>query len=397
MTLFARGAIVLSAFAILVGTGNMPAFGQTLFFDDFENRVQDQPLIGNNWTWYDMTFAGDTCEGDPIAEFGPFSDGDGSDYAAENRNYYTASEDVGQGDSYYRAGLEVPAWEGALSNMLRVYGNQFNPAMSCQRTLIFQDIDIENAGTHVFSFDVAQDQFGAPANGEIVAAFVKILRQSDESFEELVFERLILDPPVATTPLDVETASMAIEFHIGEEHIGELLQIGFYSDLTPSLGQAWDTSGAYYDNVRLEPMNIGPAHSGSFFNLGQNGHGFSVEFGEFADGTPVAVIYWYTYDNLGNNVFLIGLGTPVGNSVVVEFRSSLGMQYGVWNAVPNEDQVVAGTGIFEFIDRDNAVFSYTPNQYAGDTFGHTTPVENLSLIKLIGIPAEKKFTNPVLP
>ena len=96
MSFFARGAILLSVFAFLVGAGLGPAFGQTLFFDDFEDRVQDQPLIGNNWTWYDMTFAGDTCEGETVAEFGPFSDGDGSDYGAENRNYYTASEDVGQ-------------------------------------------------------------------------------------------------------------------------------------------------------------------------------------------------------------------------------------------------------------------------------------------------------------
>lgn len=131
---------------------------EILFFDDFEDRVRDQPTLGNNWTWYDATFGGDTCTGETIGEFGPFSDGDGSDFEHENRNYWTASADQGQGDSYFRAGLEVPAWEGALSNMLRVYGNQYVTATSCHRTLIFQQLDIAEAGPYTFSFDVAQDR-----------------------------------------------------------------------------------------------------------------------------------------------------------------------------------------------------------------------------------------------
>ena len=77
----------------------------------FENRVQDQALIGNNWTWYDQWFATEGCTGEATAGFGPFDDGDGSDYEAANRNFFTVPE--GTGD-YYRAGLEVPAWDGAL-------------------------------------------------------------------------------------------------------------------------------------------------------------------------------------------------------------------------------------------------------------------------------------------
>jgi hypothetical protein len=380
---------------LALGAYSSQAAAQALFSDDFEDRVADQAVIGNNWTWFDQTFEGDTCAGEPTSEFGPWSDGDGSDYEAENRNFFTAGED----DSYFRAGLEVPAWSddnGAsvvMDNMLRVYGNQYNPTTSCERVLIFQEMTIENAGTYTFSFDVAQDRYGAPANGEITAAFVKILRSSDESFATVLFETVITTPPVATSPADVTTAAQEIEFTIPEEMVGELLQFGFYNDLSENLGQSWGTSAALYDNVMLAPLDIGPAHSGSFYNIDQSGHGFSVEFGQAPDESPYAVVYWYTYDDLGNPIFMLGEGIPVGTTLEVSFQSPVGMQYGVFDpdSVTRED---GGTAVFEFSDRDNATFSYTPSEFSASEWGHMTPIESLPLIKLFGIPADKYFGTP---
>jgi hypothetical protein len=51
-----------------------------------------------------------------------------------------------------------------------------------------------------------------------------------------------------------------------------------------------------------------------------------------------------------------------------------------------------GIAVFEFIDRDNAVFSYTPSEFSTTEWGHTTPIEALPLTKLFGIPADKFFT-----
>ena len=216
-----------------------------LFFDDFEDRTQDQALIGNNWLAFDQSFSTDTCTGTPIGAFGPIP--------AENRNYFTASADVGQGDSYFRAGLEVPAWDGATSNMMRVYGNQYNANPDCQRVLVFQDIPNIAAGDYTFSFDVAKDRYGAPANGEIIGAFVKVLKSSDNSYGELIFTTI-----ASASPADATTAAQSIDFTIPAEMAGELLQIGFYNDLSPNLGQSWQTSGAYYDNVRLVEFIVPP-------------------------------------------------------------------------------------------------------------------------------------------
>ncbi len=133
---------------------------------------------------------------------------------------------------------------------------------------------------------------------------------------------------------------------------------------------------------------IGPAHSGSWYNAGQSGHGFSMEFGELADGSPLAVIYYYGYDINGNPLFFVGTGVPDGNAVEVEFVSPVGMRFGEFDP----DTVMrpgAGTGRFEFADQDNGTFSYTPSEFSETTWGHS-PIEELALEKLFGIPVEAR-------
>ena len=87
-----------------------------------------------------------------------------------------------------------------MDNMLRVYGNQYNEATSCERVLVFQEMTVAETGGFTFSFDVARDRYGAPANGEVTGAFVKVLRSSDSSYETILFENLETNPPLATTP-----------------------------------------------------------------------------------------------------------------------------------------------------------------------------------------------------
>jgi hypothetical protein len=319
----------------------------------------------------------------------------------ENRNYWTASPEVGDGGDYYRAGLEVPAWatdEGekvVLGNMLRVYGDpNYNAGVTtCKRTLVFQEMPVADTGGFTFSFDVAMDRVGAPAFGEATAAFVKVIKTSDFTYEEMLFEKVETNPPVSSTPENASTASQSVDFTITEEMVGELLQFGFYTDISENLGQGVATSAALYDNVKLAEMDIGPAHSGSFYNVDQSGHGFSIEFGLDGDGMPLAIVYWYIYDDLGNPMFMVGSGVPVGNQVDITFDSPYGMIYGVFDpttVIPNN----GGTAILVFDDRDNATFSYTPSAFSDTEWGHTTPIVELPLIKAFGIPADKYFNMP---
>ena len=138
-------------------------------------------------------------------------------------------------------------------------------------------------------------------------------------------------------------------------------------------------------SIPVDDYVPGSEYSGSWYNENQSGHGFSMEFGEL-DGSPMAIIYWYNYDTLGNPIFLVGSGSIVGNRVEIAFTSPVGMIYGDFDPStmpsPHND---GGTAIFEFSDRDNAIFSYTPSDFTAETWGHTA-IESLPLVKLFAIP-----------
>jgi hypothetical protein len=133
------------------------------------------------------------------------------------------------------------------------------------------------------------------------------------------------------------------------------------------------------------PLGIGPEYSGSWFNPDQSGHGFSMEFDELEDGSTQAVIYWYTYDNQGNPIFMLGNGVTTDFGLEIEFESPYGMKYGEFDP----DSVVrenGGTARFDFTDPSNATFSYTPSDFSNASWGHVAPIENLPLVKLFSVP-----------
>ena len=133
----------------------------------------------------------------------------------------------------------------------------------------------------------------------------------------------------------------------------------------------------------------GQEYSGSWYNADQSGHGFALLFGETPGGAPLTVAYWYIYDDQGNPIFLVGTGTLVGNRVEIALTSPVGMIYGDFDPDtmpdPHND---GGTAVFEFIDQDNAIFSYTPSEFTMTTWGHTA-VDSLPMVKLFGIPVSE--------
>ena len=131
----------------------------------------------------------------------------------------------------------------------------------------------------------------------------------------------------------------------------------------------------------------GSEYSGSWYNDTQSGHGFSMEFGETDDGSPLAIIYWYTYDTAGNPIFLVGSGEIDGSGLEVTFNSPNGMSYGVFDP-ESVERPDGGTAYFEFSDESNGTFSYTPSDFTATNWGHTA-IDSLPLVKLFGIPMTK--------
>jgi len=134
-----------------------------------------------------------------------------------------------------------------------------------------------------------------------------------------------------------------------------------------------------------ENPGVGPEYSGSWFNPDQSGHGFSIGFNELVDGSILAALYWYTYDDLGNPIFMLGNGILDGFNLEIQFESPYGMQYGEFDpaSVVRAD---GGTAHFHFIDPGNATFSYTPSEFSASNWGHMQPIDSLALVKLFAIP-----------
>ncbi|MDX1570115.1 MAG: glycoside hydrolase family 16 protein [Xanthomonadales bacterium] len=131
-----------------------------------------------------------------------------------------------------------------------------------------------------------------------------------------------------------------------------------------------EIGGIGFENT---PPPIGPAHSGSWYNPQQNGHGFAMQFGNDAAGSLFAVVYWYIYDTDGSPLFFIGTGTPDGTGVDIEFLSPVGMRFGEFDA-DSLSLEEGGTARFEFDTTTTGIFSYTPSDFSATTWGHT-PME----------------------
>jgi hypothetical protein len=134
----------------------------------------------------------------------------------------------------------------------------------------------------------------------------------------------------------------------------------------------------------LSAVAIGPEHSGSWYWDEQSGHGFSIEIGELPDGSPLGVAYWYTYDDQGNPIFMLGTGIPDGDILDVVFESPVGMIFGEFDPI-SVTREEGGTGRFVFTDENIAAFQYTPSDFTVSNWGHS-PIAFMPLTKLLGIP-----------
>lgn len=135
-----------------------------------------------------------------------------------------------------------------------------------------------------------------------------------------------------------------------------------------SLGVDTESSGsdefsvARLDDVRFEIASpnefaILPSHSGSWYDPAQSGHGLNVEI--LPGGR--AQVYWYTYDHLGNTMWLVAVGTHDG----VKFEGEAAVTDGaLFPPMFNSGDVVATSwGFFElhFTSCNKGVFKWRPN------------------------------------
>ena len=212
------------------------ASAQISFSDDFNDRTITQATVGNNWTWYDTGYDAD-CASNPTAGYGPYSDGDGSDYVAANQNY--ARE--GDFGTYYRAGLQG-ADNAAL---LEVYDNPFG-ADACNEIKVFQEFAGGAPGDYTFTATVIGNQYRAMQGS--VGVFMKVL-DVDSGYSEAQFVKQAVTAP----SWDTAAATVTFNFTVNADVSNRIVQVGMYAQHAAS-----ETASAIWDDVSIAEAAASP-------------------------------------------------------------------------------------------------------------------------------------------
>ena len=112
-----------------------------------------------------------------------------------------------------------------------------------------------------------------------------------------------------------------------------------------------ESSGPAAGNGKLYAAGI----TGSWYDPSHDGEGFNIEI---LNGN-VPLLYWYTYDESGNQRWLVGVGTADGNQLV--FDALIVTSGGIFGPDFDPESVAretVGTATFTFFDCDSGQMDY---------------------------------------
>lgn len=128
--------------------------------------------------------------------------------------------------------------------------------------------------------------------------------------------------------------------------------------------------------TEAEGFEINNALSGTWYNPDRDGEGFMIDVANAGH----IVISFYTYDNAGQQMWLIGTGDVDGSVAVIEFHVTEGGIYGSGFDPALVDTIPWGTGIFTFSECATGVADIMPNEnYSAEFADMTTNITRLTV------------------
>ena len=128
--------------------------------------------------------------------------------------------------------------------------------------------------------------------------------------------------------------------------------------------------------TEAEGFEINNALSGTWWNPDRDGEGFIIDVANAGN----IVISFYTYDNSGQQMWLIGTGDVDGSVAVIDFYVTEGGIYGSGFDPALVDTIHWGTGIFTFSECATGVADIMPNDaYAAEFEDMTTNITRLTV------------------
>lgn len=135
-------------------------------------------------------------------------------------------------------------------------------------------------------------------------------------------------------------------------------------------------AGVPCDNVITKELENG--NSGAFFAPDRAGEGIQVQMVDNA-GTLIPVVYWFTYDNQGNQLWLVGVGRNEDDAIIIDDVLTLsGAQFGTDFDPDDVQQTRWGSLRLDFSGCDNVTLSWDASDMS---FGSGS----LELIRLYGL------------
>ena len=135
-----------------------------------------------------------------------------------------------------------------------------------------------------------------------------------------------------------------------------------------------------FHDQSLDEIGLNSGLTGTWWDSLRSGEGFVLEFG-YADAGLTLFATFYTYDTMGNQVFITGAGpAPAGNSVTIDVLVTDGAMWGDDFLAEDVNRTVWGTATFTFTSCGAATVTLTPNAdmialgYTEQTFALTRDI-----------------------
>ncbi len=135
----------------------------------------------------------------------------------------------------------------------------------------------------------------------------------------------------------------------------------FMAQARNSVG-AWPVHDLFPQWLRPAPADMGPRHSGSWYDPTHDGEGFIIQ----ANGPDSAVVYWFTYDAQGQQRWYFGVGQMEGHRLVVrDLLATRGGRFGP-DFDPDDVEVrTVGALVLNFYDDDSGKADYLVDGASG--------------------------------
>ncbi len=111
--------------------------------------------------------------------------------------------------------------------------------------------------------------------------------------------------------------------------------------------------------AQAQDFIVTKSFTGSWYQPALSGQGFLLEIAK-SNNQKIGLLSWYTFDNAGNHMWLIGTGSISGQQIVFNMTETTGGRFGLAHDPASVSNSNWGTVTFNFTDCNNATVNWNP-------------------------------------